>query len=146
MRSEQPLPLPRAKTDTVEIVIPGQPEYVVIVRLAAAGIAGRIGFSYEDIEDLKLAVGEACTSAILAESPQVRIRFTITADRLEIQVKSTPSRRRRPAEERALETLLIQVLMDEVEAKTRGTEHVTRMVKQLKKGTNGGSSPTRKGS
>jgi serine/threonine-protein kinase RsbW len=146
MRSEQHLPLPRAKTDTVEIVIPGQPEYVVIVRLAAAGIAGRMGFSYEDIEDLKLAVGEACTSAILAGSPQVRIRFNITADRLEIQVKSTPSRRRRPNEERALETLLIQVLMDEVEAKTRGPEHITRMIKQLQKGTNGGSSPTLKGS
>lgn len=146
MKSERRLRPPKAQTETVELVIPGRPEYVVVVRLAAAGIAGRRAFSYEDIEDLKLSVGEACTSAILAGSPQVRIRFNVGTDRLEIEVRSTPSRRGRPSEEHALETVLIQVLMDEVEAKVRGTEYITRMVKFVQKETNGGSSAARKGS
>lgn len=48
----------------VFLKIPSKPEYVGIVRLAISGIANRLRFSYEDTEDLKLAVAEACTSAI----------------------------------------------------------------------------------
>ncbi len=140
MAPKRSSPRPRAKADSVELVIPGRPEYVVVVRLAVAGIAGRMSFSYEDIEDLKLSVGEACTSAILSGSPKVRVRFKISADRLEAEVSSTPARRRRPSEERALDILLVQCLMDEVETEVDGTVHVTRMAKRVQTEPSGESS------
>ena len=41
------------------------PEFVRVVRLAVMGVASRMPFSYDDIEDIKLAVSEACNNAIL---------------------------------------------------------------------------------
>jgi len=48
----------------VGLRIPALPEWVGVARLATAGIASRSGFSIEDIEDLKLAVAEACNCCI----------------------------------------------------------------------------------
>jgi serine/threonine-protein kinase RsbW len=92
--------------NSVEMRIPAQPAWVRVARLATAGVAARLGFSYDDIEDLKLAVAEACNNAILhggasvaddasaaestlqSEQPAsiVTIRWTVFPDRLQISV------------------------------------------------------------
>jgi serine/threonine-protein kinase RsbW len=46
--------------ETVRLKIPALPEYVGVVRLVAAGLAARLSFTFEDIEDLKIAVDELC--------------------------------------------------------------------------------------
>src|SRR5690625_1495805 len=56
-----------------------------------AGIANRIGFTYEDIEDLKVAVSEAITNAVThaytdEEEGEVTIGFGVYEDRLEVMV------------------------------------------------------------
>ena len=50
--------------NTIKMEISSNPEYVSIIRLTTSGIANKIGFSLEDIEDLKVAISEACTNAI----------------------------------------------------------------------------------
>lgn len=52
-------------TDFLKFSIPGKPEYVGVVRLAVSSIANRAGFDIEAIEDIKVAVAEACNNAIL---------------------------------------------------------------------------------
>jgi serine/threonine-protein kinase RsbW len=52
-------------SDALEMQIPARAEWVRVVRLATAGVASRAGFAYDDIEDIKLAVAEACNNAIL---------------------------------------------------------------------------------
>lgn len=47
-------------TDKLRFVIPGKPEYITIVRLAAGSAADAAGFDVEEIEDIKTAVSEAC--------------------------------------------------------------------------------------
>jgi anti-sigma regulatory factor (Ser/Thr protein kinase) len=49
----------------IQIQIPSSAEYVRVVRLAVLGVASRMPFSYDDVEDIKLAVSEACNNAIL---------------------------------------------------------------------------------
>ena len=44
--------------DEVSITIPASPQYVGVIRLVAAGLAARQGFSLDDSEDLKIAVDE----------------------------------------------------------------------------------------
>jgi serine/threonine-protein kinase RsbW len=44
----------------VMLVVPAAPEYLRLVRMTAAGLASRIGFTYDDIEDLRIAVDELC--------------------------------------------------------------------------------------
>ncbi|HEX6923454.1 MAG TPA: ATP-binding protein, partial [Bacillales bacterium] len=54
----------RETTDFTEMTVPAQPEYVGVVRLTASGVANRAGFTYDEIEDIKVAVSEACTNAV----------------------------------------------------------------------------------
>jgi anti-sigma regulatory factor (Ser/Thr protein kinase) len=49
----------------VELEIPARPEFVGIARMAVGALAGiRPGLAYERIDDLRIVVSEACTSAI----------------------------------------------------------------------------------
>ena len=78
----------------VEIKIPNQSEYVGVVRLAVAGIANRMNFTVEDIEDIKIAVSEACANAVRYAYPKDRLGYIdITCfpqkDKLEITVKDS---------------------------------------------------------
>ena len=46
--------------DVLKFSIPGKPEYVQMVRLAIASIAGKANFDVDAVEDIKEAVAEAC--------------------------------------------------------------------------------------
>ncbi|MCL1983093.1 MAG: ATP-binding protein [Clostridiales bacterium] len=46
--------------DVLKFSIPGKPEYVQMVRLAIASIAGTANFDVDAVEDIKVAVAEAC--------------------------------------------------------------------------------------
>ncbi|WP_347862928.1 anti-sigma B factor RsbW [Salimicrobium sp. PL1-032A] len=77
--------------DFVEVKVPAKPEYIGVVRLSVSGIANRMGFSYEDIEDLKVAVSEAITNGVEhaysgEEDGELTIGCGVYADRLEIMV------------------------------------------------------------
>jgi len=81
------------KRDLIEIRIPSKSEYVSVVRLTASGIANCLGFSYEDIEDIKVAVGEACVNCIQHAYPkrsdkdEIVIKFALTISYLEMVVR-----------------------------------------------------------
>ena len=78
--------------DYIEMKSPAKPEYVGIIRLTLSGIASKMGYSYDDIEDLKIAVSEACTNAVQHaykadnNTGEVSVRFGVFEDRLEIVV------------------------------------------------------------
>ncbi|NGP46244.1 anti-sigma B factor RsbW [Bacillaceae bacterium SIJ1] len=77
--------------DSVEMKIPAKPEYVGVVRLTGSGVANRIGFNYEDIEDIKVALSEACTNAVhhayeSEENGEISVTFNVYSDRLEMMV------------------------------------------------------------
>ena len=61
---------------TIELRLPSKAEWVGVARLAVAGVASRLNFSIEDIEDLKLAVAEACTNCIQHASGSGEVRIT----------------------------------------------------------------------
>lgn len=50
--------------DYVEVRVPAKPQYVSVIRLTISGLAARMGFSYDEIEDLKIATGEAVTNVV----------------------------------------------------------------------------------
>src|SRR5438552_9099591 len=77
----------------VELSIPGRPEYVSVARLAILGVASRMRFSYDEVEDIRLAVGEACTTAIerangSGQSGQaIQVRCLIDSTKLVVEVR-----------------------------------------------------------
>ena len=48
-----------------ELEMPAKPKYVGLARLLAGSVARRMSFSEENIDDLKLAISEMCTNAII---------------------------------------------------------------------------------
>jgi serine/threonine-protein kinase RsbW len=124
----------------VELMIPGKPEYVGVARLAILGVAGRMRFSYDEVEDIRLAVGEACTTAIERAGanqvpvPEVRLRCLIDPSRLVVEVRdnATPTSEPEPTDDGpSLGGVLIRILMDDVQTTTDpGTgQNVVRMIK-----------------
>lgn len=60
-------------SDTVSILIPLEAKYVSIARLAASGISSSIGFDYDTIEDIKVAISEVLNKIIEKKLPEQRI-------------------------------------------------------------------------
>jgi serine/threonine-protein kinase RsbW len=50
--------------DDVRLVVPAGPEFLRLVRLTVASLAGRLGFSYDEVEDVCLATSELCFGLI----------------------------------------------------------------------------------
>jgi serine/threonine-protein kinase RsbW len=76
---------------SVSLEIPALAEYIDIARLSLYGIADKMGFSYEEIEDMKVAVAEACNNAVLhaceGNTGTIAIRFEMKESELTISVK-----------------------------------------------------------
>lgn len=110
----------------VELRIPSKAEWVAVARLAIAAVANRLNFSIEDIEDVKLAVAEACTNCIQhAEgSAQIEITCETQIEGLTVRVRDfgrgtrpeqIQSRRVDAPRVGGLGVFLIRSLMDTVE-------------------------------
>ena len=50
--------------DYIEIRVPAKPQFVSVIRLTISGLASRIGFNYDEIEDLKIVASEAVTNVV----------------------------------------------------------------------------------
>lgn len=76
--------------DFIEMKFPAKADYVGVVRLALSGIANRMGFSYDDIEDIKVSISEATSNVVTHayedEEGEFTIGFGVYADRLEVMV------------------------------------------------------------
>ena len=79
-----------AAAGVVELRIPRRPEWVAVARLAVAAVANRLNFSIEEIEDVKLAVAEACTNCILQReaADQIEIACETKEDGITVRVRS----------------------------------------------------------
>lgn len=82
------------KFDFIEMKFPSKAEYVGVIRMSLSGIANRMGFSYETIEDLKVAISEAVTNVVTHayEGPkagELMIGFAVYEDKLEIMISDT---------------------------------------------------------
>ncbi len=53
----------------VSLRIPADGAYVSVLRTMTAGLAARLDFTVDDIEDLRIAVGEACALVLPVATP-----------------------------------------------------------------------------
>ena len=75
----------------VEIEIPAASPYVGVVRLALASLARVSGFDEERVDDLKIAVSEACANAVIANEQAgsgapVTVTWEEEPDRVTVEV------------------------------------------------------------
>lgn len=126
----------------IKMEISSNPEYVSIIRLTTSGIANKIGFSLEDIEDLKVSISEACTNAIKHSLDDVfTITYEILDNGLTIEIKdkgrgydissiSEPDIEN--LQESGMGLFIIESLMDDVTIESQeGKGTMIRMTKYL---------------
>lgn len=77
-----------APGDTIDFTLPATSAYVAVLRTAAAGIAARMEFTLDDVEDLRMLVDEACAVLLPSALPgtRLRARFDIDSDGLRVGV------------------------------------------------------------
>ncbi|MCT4605898.1 MAG: ATP-binding protein [Marinisporobacter sp.] len=132
-------------SDHFSISVPSKPEYVNVIRLTASAIASRMEFDIEEIEDIKVAIAEACTNAIehglCYNNNNFQIDFLVDHEKLVIEVIDQgygfkSSEVQEPdltnPKEGGLGIFIIKSLMDEVEIiSDLGKGTIMKMIKYL---------------
>jgi serine/threonine-protein kinase RsbW len=72
----------------VELRLPADSAYLSVLRTTSAGLAARLDFTLDDIEDLRMAVGEACALVLPAaeHGSDMSCRFYMDPGRLTVVV------------------------------------------------------------
>ncbi|HEX3931839.1 MAG TPA: ATP-binding protein [Nocardioides sp.] len=73
----------------VSLRVPADGAYVSVLRTMTAGLAARLDFTVDDIEDLRIAVGEACALVLPQARPggDLAAEFRQTPSTLEVSVR-----------------------------------------------------------
>jgi len=122
--------------DTISMLIPLKAEYVSIARLTVSGIASRMGFDIDTIEDIKVALSEILGKFIekMSGAGRINVDFLCLEDGISIKFKipdqSIPELFDNDTDKFAL--AIISSLMDEIEIEKQGDNSI-KMVKKLGK-------------
>jgi serine/threonine-protein kinase RsbW len=73
-------------TSTLHLEIPASGVYLSVVRAAATGLAAQLQFTYEEIDDLRIAVDEACTQLLARRGGAETLSIDYHLDRAELRV------------------------------------------------------------
>ncbi len=80
--------------DEIRLVLPADPQYGRVARVAVQGLGVRLGMWPRDVEDLRIAVDETLILLLHPEGGggQIAFRFRITDERLVIDATSSAGR------------------------------------------------------
>ena len=108
-----------ATRDFVEVCIPAQGAYLSLLRTATAGLAARLDFTLDEIEDLRIAVDESCAMLLqkATEDSSLTCRFDLSPDALAITV-SAPTLDGKPPARDTFAWTVLTALAGEVDAVT----------------------------
>ena len=78
----------REAQDKVTVRLPAEGAYLSVLRTATAGLAARLDFTLDEIEDLRIAVDEACAMLLTQAVPGTNLEcvFTLGEDTMTIAV------------------------------------------------------------
>ena len=116
--------------DCIQLSLPLNAAYVSAARLTASSVANRMGFSTDEIEDIKAAVSEACTF-VIKKAPVVPagnflIQFHMSGAVMSIHIETNGSLNQEPDE---MSLIMIKALMDQMEIKTEKEYTILFMTK-----------------
>jgi serine/threonine-protein kinase RsbW len=119
-------------SDQVRLAMPANPEFLRLARVTAMGIASRLGFTLDDIEDLRIAIDELCFALMgTAGRPGlVQLVYRVQDEGLEVLGQGEfddegPSRGLSELSE-----LILAAVTDEHELRLNGASSSFRLVKR----------------
>ncbi|GAB3493923.1 ATP-binding protein [Nocardiopsis coralliicola] len=94
--------------DAVTVKMPADSAYLSVLRTATAGLAARLDFTLDEIEDLRIGVDEACAMLLAQALPgtDLTTEFELTGDGMKITVSVLTADGRPPARDTFAWTVL----------------------------------------
>ena len=120
-----------SSTDVLELSLPPKAEYLPVIQAAAGVLAGTMSFNYDEIIHVRTAVAEAFDLAVrriqrtasFTKPVDVRVRFSIMPEGLEVQIPAPQDDAGWIASQEDVESkALMESLMDEVELDSAAAE------------------------
>jgi serine/threonine-protein kinase RsbW len=98
-RGHSEAPGRRETADFVQVRMPAESAYLSVLRTAAAGLAARLDFTLDEIEDLRIAIDEACAMLLEQAIPGTDLEcvFELGNDQVTITVSVIAAQPRMPA-------------------------------------------------
>jgi serine/threonine-protein kinase RsbW len=122
---------PRPDGDTVEVRTPADVVYVSTLRLTAASLAARCDLTIDDIEDLRLAVDEACALLLPHAKPDgvLTARFVLHSGRLEVET-AVPVTEAAEPDRSGFAWTVLDALASQVDVRSDGEQLLIAVTKQ----------------
>jgi serine/threonine-protein kinase RsbW len=120
--------------DVVTVRLPADSAYLSVLRTATAGLAARLDFNLDEIEDLRIAIDEACAMLLAQAVPgtDLTCEFELTDDAMSIGVSVLTVDGRPPSRDTFAWTVLSSLAGD-VDAEVGADDRVT-VVLQKRRG------------
>lgn len=127
----------REAHDRVRVCMPAEGAYLSVLRTATAGLAARLDFTLDEIEDLRIAVDEACAMLLSQAIPGTNLEcdFELEADLMTIDVSVVAAQPRMPARDTFAWTVL-SALAGDVDSHLAPDDRVA-IVLRKRRGTSG---------
>jgi len=127
----------RETRDRVRVSMPAEGAYLSVLRTATAGLAARLDFTLDEIEDLRIAVDEACAMLLSQAIPGTSLEcdFELGTDSMTITVLVVAAQPRTPARDTFAWTVL-SALAGDVDAKLEPDDRVA-IVLRKRRGASG---------
>jgi serine/threonine-protein kinase RsbW len=123
-------------SDVVTIRLPAAGAYLSVLRTATAGLAARLDFTLDEIEDLRIAVDEACAMLLTQAVPgaDLECQFALQSDNMRISVSVLTQDGEEPSRETFAWTVL-SALAGEVDSRSEVDNRVTITLTKQRSGT-----------
>jgi hypothetical protein len=120
------------ESTVIRLAIPAAPEFLRLARLAAADVASRAGFSYEDIEDLRIGVDELCHLLMApgTESQQLSLTFKLQSNAVTVDGEGPPGASHHAVIQSELSRTIVTAVVDEHDVSHDGDVLRFHMVKR----------------
>jgi serine/threonine-protein kinase RsbW len=106
-----------APRDQVTVRMPAEGAYLSVLRTATAGLAARLDFTLDEIEDLRIAVDEACAMLLSQAIPGSALECSFALGREEMTISvSVPSLTPQPPASDTFAWTVLTALAGTVEA------------------------------
>jgi serine/threonine-protein kinase RsbW len=114
------------QADMVTIKLPAAGAYLSVLRTATAGLAARLDFTLDEIEDLRIAVDEACAMLLAQAVPGADLdcTFTLNGDSIRVGVSVLTLDGQQPSRDTFAWTVL-SALAGEVDSTAGADDRVT---------------------
>ena len=123
------MPHPSGRAD-VELRLPADSAYVSVLRTTSAGLAARLDFTLDDIEDLRMAVGEASAMVLGAthEGADLTAEFWLGRRAITVRVSAPGEEPELGAEDDFAWQVLTTLASEASAESTGGTYAITMLI------------------